>query len=534
MNHKKASTIFIVIFVLVTFMSFNLPSSFSLDGETLVRRYGTYEEAKKIIKEVMKDYYLKETNIQYHNSRRKVPGLPPEDATSQDIQYTVCSGYVYNSYSSAFKMNTVPKTTEAAITAAADYYHDSSAPKDGNFLIYYENTVTGEKYAYKNKKKFSDFVELIQPGDIFVFSGHAMIAYDVVVRDNGQKDVLLLNSNGTSDISTRLYSTRALTYSYRTTHSKNNVLDVAIEGGVQYKWLSSFSSRFVDNTIYANDEITSTPGHSASKYNCSKRQLIYYTFDSQNNKYVAHGPKCDSSKEYIGTKNGIKVVCENDEMFKSNTSIGTCEDLQASVYNNDLSCQMDECVVIRPYYNCDGSACFNYDMSPTAYDNSTFRLDYPGIYVEKTVNKGDNNTVYPDDELVYTLKVTNKSNASSNTSERKKYTNLVIEETFDSNVTLLSSTGNGTITGNVIKWNISSLAVGSSVQMTYTVKVKPNINQTINATGKIYGSSKPNTSITTGRVSNFIAPKVSPPTKSYESCYNTAVSKQKKGLALID
>ena len=74
-------------------------------------------------------------------------------------------------------MNTVPKTTEAAITAAANYYHDSSAPKDGNFLIYYENTITGEKYAYKNKKKFSDFVNLIQPGDIFVFSGHAMIAY---------------------------------------------------------------------------------------------------------------------------------------------------------------------------------------------------------------------------------------------------------------------------------------------------------------------------------------------------------------------
>ena len=64
----------------------------------------TYADAQKAILEVMKDYYIRGERIQY-NFAKNIYGIPsPEDATSQDTYYMVCSAFSYNVYKEAFGM----------------------------------------------------------------------------------------------------------------------------------------------------------------------------------------------------------------------------------------------------------------------------------------------------------------------------------------------------------------------------------------------------------------------------------------------
>ncbi len=505
----------------------------------------TYNDTVKIIQEVMKDYYIRGPLVQYHNPRRTTAS--PEEATSQDTHYMVCSGYVYDVYSEALEMIDLPKTSDKLIEAARDYYNSNKGNTkklDGNYLLYYENTKDGNKvkYAYNNKTKFSDFVNLIQPGDIFVFTGHAMMAYGVFTRENGKKDVLLLNSNAKDEIMSRItYGTKKLSFSYRPVVNKNNIVDVDVEGGIQYKWLSDFSSRFVETYIYDKNEDTSV--HNETYLNCSKKQLRYYSWDEQSNKYVAKAPRCTDDKGYIGAKtvNNYWVDCKTMTLYHTissgnNDKIGSCSSLVDKVFDNELMCQMDECIVIRPYYKKNSNEVeFNYPISENQYNKSTVRLNYPGLFIEKIVNKGDNNSVYPNDELEYTIKIINKSASLAN--GKKNYGSFTVEEIIDSNVDFISANNNGVIDNNRIKWNISKLNSDSKIELKYVVRVKNNVSKTITSKGLLYNptnsKNKDLLSISTGTVSNYIIPSVQSPKNSYEACYNKNKN-SKKGLALVD
>ena len=500
-----------------------------------------YVETRKIIQEVMKDYYLRGINVQYHNSRRTTAS--PEDATKQDILYTVCSGYTYNVYNEALGMSDLPLTSDLLIREARDYYNNNkndSNKMNGKFLLYYENTTDKKEiqYAYNNKTKFSDFVELVQPGDLFVFSGHAMMAYDVVDRvlSDGtiKKDVLLLNSNAKDEIKSRItYGTRMLSFSYRPVATKNNVVDVDIEGGVQYKWLSDFSSRFVASILYDKNEDVSL--HDYTLFNCGKKRIGYWNKD---NKYCA--AVCEEGRSYVGSKavGNYWVDCSNLTLYNvksknNNVEIGSCSNYSDNVYDSELMCQMDECVVIRPYYEgTNGETVFNYSIKETNYNTSKLRLEYPGLIIEKTVNKGDNNSVYPNDELEYTIKITNKSSAVKNS--QKKYGKFSIDETIDSNTEFISATNNGKLSNNKIKWTVNSLNIDSSIELKYVVRVKAEVSQTIEAKGVFYNPSNGSTNeISTGLVSNKIVHRAVKVNTDYKSCFNKYKS-SKKGLALLD
>ena len=99
-------------------------------------------------------------------------------------------------------------------------------------------------------------------------------------------------------------------------------------------------------------------------------------------------------------------------------------------------------------------------------------MKYSKLYIEKTVNKRDNNIVEPGDELTYALKIQNNSNET--------YTlDLTVIENIDTNlVDYLSWTSVSDVelesnNGNQLKWNIGGLASGEEVIIEYTVKVKP-------------------------------------------------------------
>ena len=176
--------------------------------ESRVKEYGNYDDAIKIIQEVMKDYYIRGERLQYNYSRAGYGSYSPEEATIQDNKHLVCASYTYSSYVEAFGVSSsssFPPYNYSITDAASAYYNENKnnpSKLDGNLLIYYQNTSVGNqaKYIYNhsdaNNVSVSEFAQMIQPGDLFTYSGHAMIAYDIVQRTPGNWDVLMFTSLG--------------------------------------------------------------------------------------------------------------------------------------------------------------------------------------------------------------------------------------------------------------------------------------------------------------------------------------------------
>ncbi len=405
----------------------------------------SYENAKNVVKEVMKDYYIKSPYFQYNSGKDTRGNTPPEEATGQDIKNSVCSAYVYNIYNEAFGM-----------------YNDDSLSNTNELFPMYSNTVINLKkyvnnsnlvlyYGTKNTTttiKFDDFIKRLQPGDIFGYTGHVMIVYDIVDTNNDGKvdDVLMLNSAQSPFIRTRLTGTNRLSHNiFKSGRGNNGFLDVDKEGTFKYFWLSKSSAFFNENKM---------------------------------------------------------LSCASDK---------------------------DECIVIRPYYEENGKTIFNYNIDYNQYKKAELRTKYPGLYIEKTVDKGDNNSVSVGDILTYTIKVTNKSNVTNNPIQYNKA--FAVEEEIGNNVIYVSSTGEEIEDKKTITWYTGTLDAGKSRTFTYKVKVNNITTDLVEARGKFYEKSNPNVYIGTGTVSNSVIAKNYNIYYTYSTCYKKST---KTGLNLID
>lgn len=470
----------IICFLIVILL---LPISvFAEETNKIKGEYGTYSDASKIIKEVMKSYYIRGPYIQYNYAKTKYGFQSPEIATSQNILHMVCAAYAYDVYTEAFAMNhsessdsiKFPRYNTEVIAIGRNYYKNNVRNVEeltsGKFLIYYKgpnldipnpsdlgdiedengiklyDTDDVINFTYNNSiEDINTFARSIRPGDIFAYSGHVLVAYDVFQNDAGDWDVLLLNSGQSLHIPTRISSTSKLSYDlFKSVRGNNNIVDVDGQGTI--KWISL-------------------------------RQDTHF------------------------------------------------------IKNGSLQCpKTDECVVIRPFYEKDGKAIFNFTINKDYYNKSLLRSEYPGLIIEKTVNKGTNNSVYIGDELKYTIKITNKSGVTYNP---QTYKTFYVEEDLGNYVDYVSS--NGTYNNKKIKWKVDNLGAGITKELTYTVKVKneeKNVSNEIEAYGKFYNNES-SSIIEIGTIKNKIIPKVTKYSKSYNNCYN-----EKKnsyfGLNLID
>ncbi len=414
-----------------------------------------YDEAVKTIQEIMKDYYIRGRYIQYNSGKESRGNMPPEEATSQDMKYAVCSSYTYNIYDQAFGIYNNTKTTElidSFPTTADETIALKKYKTNNDLVIYYENTTENNKSYYINGNSrneeisFNDFIALIRPGDIFGYTGHVMIAYDIVDIDGDGEidDVLMLNAGQSPFIRTKLEGTNRLSHNiFKSEYGDNGFLDIPVEGTIKYFWLS--------------------------------KRLLF------------------------GDGNTIK-------------------------------CGEEECIVVRPFYNDNnGNAKFNFNIDYNQYKKGKLRIEYPGLTIEKTVDKNDNNSVYMGDTLTYSIEVTNNSNITNN---GITYQSFIIEEQIDENMQYVSANNGATIDGNIVKWNISALGAGESIILTYSATVNKLSTKPIKAIGKFYkDDNSKDVYIATGTVSNSIIVRDYLIYKNFSTCYRSST---KTGLNLIN
>ena len=447
---RSISIIRILFLLLITIVTNPSPANVV---QSAAQTYGTYSDAVEMVRESMRSYYMRGPKIQYNYAKTSYPIGSPEEATEQDTNYSVCAAYTYSVYSEAFGIKYIsgvsefPRYNYDIINVAKDAY--SKNQKDGKLLIYYQNTKDKTKYIYgdtttSNSDDFDTLVKQVKPGDLFVYTGHALIAYGVEINPKtGKKDILILNSTQKQKIFNRIEGTSGLTHNmFESNRNSTGILDKIPEGTVQFFWLSDSS----------------------------------YFMDQKTGKF---------------------------------------------------ECQKDECAIVRVFYDENGQAKFNYQIDESKYKKGKLRTEYPGLYIEKIVNVGDNNSVNINDQLTYTIRVTNRSTIQPKNS--KNYTTpFYISENIDGSTSFVSATNSGTHSNNKVTWKINSLNAGQTIELKYTVKVKDNpsnVSKTINSTGVFYSSKNTAVTIPTGTVKNKIISKATKLKNSYQSCYDTNQSK---------
>ena len=141
------------------------------------------EEVHKAFQEVAYSYYMRGKNIQYNSF--KVDYFSPEEASSQNIKYVVCSAFAYNVYLELFNI-TIPKYGKNLLDHAKnnigqpEVVGQADNQKISNISLYNEST---NRFDYLYNPKISQIIPYLKPGDIFTDSGHVVLIYKVEKDD---------------------------------------------------------------------------------------------------------------------------------------------------------------------------------------------------------------------------------------------------------------------------------------------------------------------------------------------------------------
>ena len=439
--------IFAIAPIAIIAVAFFAMANHSIDSHATDPRNAERTTFEKAFQEVAYAYYMRGTNLQYNNA--KTIFASPEETTTQDRNYMVCGAFEANVYKELLGIT-------LSLSGMGDYnYAKTYIGERPEVIGYGELQDSGDLYWYDGSKNGSGELNVIQNptqsylisqlkiGDILHYKGHVMLVYDYVYDSNGNVDDVYL-----------IHSYVADTYYTRTKSD-----------------MSSSSWYYYDK----NGNKTFLP----------KTYALWSKLF-----YINHAPTSglDITIPVEGTvqidklKNGASSITKHFLFDKTNPN---------NIYN-------EQYVILR-FVTTDenGDSILNFDGSFDFYtgtkidnqkieysDSVKSRLDYSSLYIEKTVDKRDGNTVQENDELTYEITIKNNSTSA--------YTkDLIVTENLSKHVNYLSATvsKNGINiekNGNILTWNLGKLGAKETITIKYTVKVKENTSgNTIVSTGKV-------------------------------------------------
>ena len=183
---------FLSLFIFILLSSFNLSTcekmkylhNLEVSGDNQEKdRNFKIEEVHKAFQEVAYSYYMRGKNLQYNTF--KADYFSPEEASSQNIKYVVCSAFAYNVYLELFNI-TIPKYGKNLLDHAKnnigqpEVVGQADNQKISNISLYNEST---NRFDYLYNPKISQIIPYLKPGDIFTDSDHVVLIYKVEKDD---------------------------------------------------------------------------------------------------------------------------------------------------------------------------------------------------------------------------------------------------------------------------------------------------------------------------------------------------------------
>ena len=400
-KYKKFISIFIIAFI----------SGISISNEQT-----KFEDVRKALQEVAYSYYMRGKDIQYNS--HKVHYFSPEEATSQNINYLVCSGFTRNVYRELLNI-TIPAATANLLAYSKEnvgspevaLYAHINENKQVEMKIYSPNEPNKLKTFINPSLK--DIIPLVQVGDVLTYTGHTFLIYDVEKDSTGKvTDAIIMESGhgrGKAYVNSKIAKKVKLSnggdfagpnhFLYLNAQLNPNFKEGRVQGSVGLSRLSTYK-----NWVNIKD-----PKLRRSEYSI----LRFIQKDSNDNAILKY-----------------KTIYPD----------------QPNVFLNDQH-------IVLPKKNIDRYKKFNH------------------LYIEKTVSANNNNIVELKDILKYKIVIKNCGS--------KMYSyNLVVYENLPKYVTFLDHEENNAILSfnqepehKRLKWDLGKLKKGQEFIIYYTVKV---------------------------------------------------------------
>jgi len=138
-------------------------------------------------------------DIQYNS--HKVHYFSPEEATFQNINYLVCSGFTRNVYRELLNI-TIPVGTASLLAYSKEnigspeviFYSHINENKQLEAKIY--SPKASNKYKTLMNPSIKDIIPLVQIGDVLTHTGHAFLIYDIEKDSTGKLiDAIIMESS---------------------------------------------------------------------------------------------------------------------------------------------------------------------------------------------------------------------------------------------------------------------------------------------------------------------------------------------------
>ena len=158
--------------------------------------FSDLQQVRTAIQEIAYSYYIRGKNIQYDIYKKGL--FNPEEATEQNINYLVCSGFTRNIYRQLLNI-TIPDfellkySKENIGKPEVVLYSNINADKKMEMKIYSDK----EKSKYKTiiNPSLEDVIPLVQIGDILTYTGHTFLIYDIMTDGNDKViDAIIIES----------------------------------------------------------------------------------------------------------------------------------------------------------------------------------------------------------------------------------------------------------------------------------------------------------------------------------------------------
>ena len=446
----------------------------------------TYAEAQEAVKQTIQAWYMRGPVRQYNTARNSYDLRHPEDATIYDMGYSVCSGFTNDVWTEAFGMKAVNDNVAGGNTPAGSESYCTEA----------------QQYVKEKACTSSDPSKAGCKGEFVIYSYKKGDASDYIYSPKSNTDYKAFENLLTILQPGDIFAFNGhvlILYDFKTNSSGKRTDALLFESGSRSL---KTVSRIASDSYY---------------------QLFYY-------------------KKTNSEKNGLlDLNSDTFQKFEGTVKWRWLSSYTVFIKNNKLDCTgKNTCSITRAYYKNGDKAAFNYNITWSQQINtSKARVEMPGLYLQKTSSKTDNDSVALEENITYYLNVVNNSNLAKGKST--KYTNIHVEETLPLEVEFVASKDGSSPEGTynestrTIKWDIDSIEAGSKVVIKYKVKVKKEagiIGRVFEQNGKIYKSSASNY-IPTGTIRHEVINSTSKTDEEYLAWYNKAVKDGKTGVELI-
>ncbi len=380
---KIIKMILIVSLLAILIIGYNSYSN--ADDEVQV---SSYESVMKAVKEMATAYYDRGTNIQYNCCKAK-PHQSPEEATSQNIVYMVCSHFVRSVYQQLLGVM-IPNGTgplvgytrrnKGTANAGVLAYGKASSDKKSLTMSFYD-PVTGELQETIQNPTLMDMLPYIKEGDVLTYTGHVVLIYELIRDNNG------------------------------------NVVDAYIiqsGGGVGGAHITTKSMVSPDSSKWTFDDITTTNSYLylskvPNAYKEGARLVDQGSINIMKMSEKFDWGRFNVTKEdgeypdetFVHPTSGSRINIRDEYSFLRFIQEDENGNAYLTLNANDLSIDDEYSDLIEQYSN-------GIYLSMEARN----RISHSRLYVEKTVNVWDNDATIAGINLIYTITVKNNSDTT--------------------------------------------------------------------------------------------------------------------------